>query len=188
MKLLIVDNNDSFTYNLVQLVEETGMCSFDVVPAHEVDIEAAACYDKILFSPGPGVPGEFPAMWLLLDRYKQTKSFLGVCLGHQAIAQYFGASLINLPEVVHGQQKKLMLATDDELFKGVDNNLQVGLYHSWLVDSGTIPEELVVTAHTAEGRVMALCHRQLDIRGVQFHPESIMTPQGAPMIKNWLQL
>ncbi len=186
MKLLIVDNHDSFTYNLVQLVEEAGVCHFDVVASHLIDSDASSQYDKILFSPGPGLPDEFPAMKQLLDRYKNRKSFLGICLGHQAIAEYFGATLINLPKVVHGQQKTVYQKEKDFLFALLPGSFDVGLYHSWLVNPDTIPSGLIVTAQTDDHRVMALRHKKFDIRGVQFHPESIMTPHGKQMIENWL--
>ena len=187
MRLLIVDNHDSFTFNLVQLVEETMLCTFDVVPCDQVDIDKAVEYDKFLFSPGPGLPDEHPTMKQLIDRYKSTKSFLGICLGHQAISEYFGASLLNLKEVVHGQQKEITQVGSSILFKGLSQSFKVGLYHSWLVNPATVPSELLITAQTRDKRVMAISHREYDIHGIQFHPESILTPDGDRMIRNWLK-
>jgi anthranilate synthase component II len=187
MKLLIVDNHDSFTYNLVHLVEEAGGKDFEIQFNDQIDLEAAAQFDKFLFSPGPGLPDEFPAMKLLLDLYKTKKSFLGICLGHQAIAEYFGGQLYNLPEVVHGQQKKIEQLDNDPLFRGLEKNLQVGLYHSWLVSHDNFPSKLEISALSHENRIMGLHHKNLDIRGLQFHPESIMTPDGLKMMRNWLE-
>ncbi|MCL3781372.1 aminodeoxychorismate/anthranilate synthase component II [Prolixibacteraceae bacterium JC049] len=186
MKLLIVDNHDSFTYNLVQLIEEAGCTNYQIVANEAVNIAAAAEFTHILFSPGPGLPDEFPAMKQLLEQYAPSKSFLGICLGHQAIAEFYGGQLYNLPEVVHGQVKHITQKKNDMLFSTIDNQFDVGLYHSWIVSNNHFPEELEITALSEENRIMALRHRSLNIRGVQFHPESIMTPNGLEMIKNWL--
>lgn len=186
MKLLIVDNHDSFTYNLVQLIEEAGCTNYQIVSSHAVNIQLASSFTHILFSPGPGVPDEFPMMKRLLEAFQTSKSFFGICLGHQAIAEFFGAQLFNLPLVVHGQTKQITQTKSDILFQNIEKQFDVGLYHSWIVSNNNFPTELEITALSAENRIMALRHCNHNIRGVQFHPESIMTSEGKKMIKNWL--
>lgn len=184
--LLIVDNHDSFTYNLVQLVEEATAMDYYVLPSEQVEVSAAAAFSHIMFSPGPGLPQDFPVMQALLQAYDTQKSFLGICLGHQAIAQHYGGRLNNLSQVVHGQQKKVYRQGEDMLFEGLPQPFEVGLYHSWVVDAESMPSTLTTTALSEQGRVMALCHKAYNVRGLQFHPESIMTPQGLYMVRQWL--
>lgn len=188
MKLLVVDNHDSFTFNLVQLIEEAGCIDYDVVANNEIELEIVDAYTHILFSPGPGLPNEFTTMNDILEKYHTSKKILGVCLGHQAIAQFFGANLLNLSEVVHGQQKRVCIDLECNLFKNIDLSFDVGLYHSWLVDRNNFPDELDIVATTHDKRIMALRHKTHNIYGVQFHPESIMTPCGKQIIQNWLNL
>lgn len=185
-KLLILDNYDSYTYNLVQLVEQHGGWSFDVRKNDEIKLEEVETYDKIMLSPGPGLPSEAGIMPALIEHYKQYKSILGVCLGHHAIAEAFGGSLFNLEQPVHGIQRKIEFLSEDPLFTGIEQNTKVGLYHSWAVNLENFPEELEQLAISEKGVLMALRHMKFDIKGVQFHPESIMTPEGKRMIWNWL--
>ncbi len=186
MKLLILDNYDSFTYNIVHAVREEGVTP-TVARNDRITIPEVAAFDKIIISPGPGIPSEAGILPDLLQEYATKKPILGVCLGHQAIAERFGARLLNLPEVYHGLQKPARLLVDDDyLFDGLPATFPVGRYHSWVVDPEGFPGELEVTAVDDDGNIMALRHRELDVRGVQFHPESILTPQGSAIIHNWL--
>ncbi len=185
MALLLVDNHDSFTYNLVQLIEEAGCKDYLVEVSEKVNIEMAQPFSHIMFSPGPGLPNDFPVMKQLLQAYASQKHFLGICLGHQAIAEYYGGQLLNLPKVVHGQTAQVYSQQKEGLFKDLASPFEVGLYHSWVVDTQNFPSDLEITALSDIKRIMALRHKVYSVRGVQFHPESIMTPQGLRMIKNW---
>ena len=185
MKVLVLDNYDSFTYNLVHLIEKKINQSVDVFRNNEISLSAVEAYDRIVLSPGPGLPQHAGIMPQLIRQFGSSKKILGVCLGHQAIAQAFGAQLVNLPKVLHGVSSPIEILSDDPLFKGMPSTITVGHYHSWVVES-TLPEELIVTAIDAQGRVMALRHRYWDICGVQFHPESILTPLGPQILDNWL--
>ena len=189
MKILVLDNYDSFTYNLVQLLRELGYGdSIDVVRNDKIDLDAIEEYDAILLSPGPGVPSEAGLMPEVIRRYAPTKRMLGVCLGHQGIAESFGGQLYNLPAVLHGIATDADIITgEDRLFQGLPTQFKVGRYHSWVVTPDTMPEELEITARDANGQVLALRHRKYDVRGVQFHPESILTEHGHQMLKNWLE-
>ena len=187
MKIAIVDNYDSFTYNLAHLVRELGV-QVEVFRNDQYKLHQLESFQKIILSPGPGIPEE---AGLLLDtiRYYAGKiPMLGVCLGHQAIAEVFGASLINLSEVFHGVATPCKKIVEDELFNGLPATFSVGRYHSWVVSDNNYPDCLEVTARSIEGQIMALRHRQYDIRGIQFHPESILTPDGPRIISNWLEL
>ncbi len=188
MKILIIDNYDSFTFNLVQLIEQFGECSWKVVKNDECSLVEVANYDKVLFTPGPGLPSEAPIMHDVLKTFGGQKSILGVCLGHQAIAEYYGANLFNFDKVIHGIVKSTeVLQSEDILFKGLPSMINVGLYHSWAVaDDDSFPDCLEVTARSEDGVIMALSHRTLDIKGVQFHPESVMTKWGKEILWNWL--
>ena len=186
-RVLLVDNYDSFTFNLVQLLEESGECLVEVVKNDSIDLSRGSEYDKILLSPGPGVPREAGRLLEFLQTASPTCSILGVCLGHQAIAEFFGASLVRTPEVAHGVTKEVMVeVTDDPLFRGVAKKFPAGLYHSWAVDPASLPSSLRVTARSTDGVIMAISHKSRDIRGIQFHPESVMTPNGSALIRNWL--
>jgi anthranilate synthase component II len=187
-KILVVDNYDSFTYNLVNILRKSKQHTFEVQYSDKIDIAAAAAFDLFLFSPGPDIPHFDSAMNGLLRTYGPTKSFLGICLGFQAIAQYFGAKLANMPHVFHGQECRVAILDRQEyLFSGIQNNFRAGLYHSWAVLEDGFPDDLIKTALSSDGILMGLRHRVFDIHGVQFHPESIMTPQGEQMIFNWLE-
>ena len=187
MKLLIFDNYDSFTYNIVHAVRQLGY-EPDVARNDRITLDEIANYDKIILSPGPGIPSESGLLPDLLATYADSKPILGICLGEQAIGERFGARLLNLPTVYHGIQTPIQVIADDYLFDGLPATIPVGRYHSWVVDREGFPEdELEITAVDDEGRVMALRHRRYDVRGVQFHPESILTPDGLKMIDNWLK-
>lgn len=186
MKILLLDNYDSFTYNIVDALRQLGV-EPDVRRNDCITIDEVDTYDRIILSPGPGIPEEAGLLLPVIHAYAGRKPILGVCLGHQAIAQAMGATLINLPKVYHGLQlPATVTATDDYLFESMPQTFPVGRYHSWAVDPGSLPDELEVTATDAEGNIMALRHRSMDLRGVQFHPESIMTPDGLTIFRNWI--
>lgn len=194
MCLLILDNHDSFTWNLAELLRSIGKVSFNIISSEKFELSSMPEYDRIIFSPGPGLPQEQPAMFRILEeievrqqKKERVPSILGVCLGMQAIAQHFGAKLFNLPEVVHGQPRKLtILHPDHYLFKGISDGFEAGLYHSWAVDPESLPGSLEVLAKSSDGTIMAIAHKTLPICGVQFHPESIMTEHGKKLIENWM--
>lgn len=187
MKILLLDNYDSFTFNIVHIVKELGY-EIDVVRNDKIALEAVDAYDKILLSPGPGIPEEAGILLPLIERYAPTKSILGVCLGEQAIGQVFGAKLINLQEVYHGISSVIDVVADEPLFKGMGNPFMGGRYHSWVVNPENLPECLEVTAIERESRqIMALRHKEYDVKGIQFHPESVLTPNGKTIIENWLK-
>lgn len=187
MKILVLDNYDSFTYNLVHTVRELGYTDVDVVRNDRISLDDVELYDKIILSPGPGIPSEAGSMPELIKRYAPTKSILGICLGEQAIGEAFGARLENLAEVFHGIGTPVKVVADDPLFTGMGNGFEAGRYHSWIVSGEDFPDELRITAVDGQGRIMALAHKRYDVRGVQFHPESVLTPEGKRMIKNWLE-
>ena len=186
MKLLLFDNYDSFTYNIAHAMRELGV-NPDVRRNDRITLDEIDAYDRIIISPGPGIPSEAGLLQEMLRRYATEKPILGVCLGHQAIGERFGARLRNLPEVYHGVQTPARLVCDDYLFAGVPCDFEVGRYHSWVVERESLPEELEVTAVSPDGEIMAMRHRRLDVRGVQFHPESILTPYGLTILENWLR-
>lgn len=186
MTILLLDNYDSFTYNVAHLIRECGFV-VEIIRNDKITVEEAGKYDKIVLSPGPGIPEEAGIMPELIKRYAAEKPILGVCLGHQAIGEAFGGRLQNLPRVVHGLATKVHITTPDTLFAGLPTEFAVGRYHSWVVDTEGFPADLVVTAVDGEGQIMALRHRVYDVRGVQFHPESVLTEHGAAMMKNWLE-
>ncbi len=185
-KILIFDNYDSFTYNLLHTVQSLGHTDVDVIRNDRMRLEEVEQYDKIILSPGPGLPEEAGLLLPLIERYAATKSILGVCLGHQAIGQLFGAKLENIPFVFHGVQTPARIVAEDYLFAGLPEEIAVGRYHSWIVSRDNFPSELQITALDKEGTIMALRHRTLDLHGVQFHPESILTPEGTTIIRNFL--
>lgn len=187
MKILVFDNYDSFTYNLVHAVKKLGYTDVEVYRNDQIALEDIARFDKIILSPGPGVPSESGILLDLIRTYAPTKPILGVCLGEQAIAEAFGGTLINLSEVHHGVCSVVDVVEDDVLFNGLDKKLEVGRYHSWAAEKSTLPECLRITAVDEEGMIMALAHKTYDVRGVQFHPESVLTPEGEKMLKNWLE-
>jgi len=186
-RLLVFDNYDSFTYNLVHAVKKLGYTDVEVHRNDQIALEEIARFDKIILSPGPGVPSESGILLDLIRTYAPTKPILGVCLGEQAIAEAFGGTLINLSEVHHGVSSVVDVIEDDVLFNGLDKKLEVGRYHSWAAEKSTLPDCLKITAVDEEGMIMALAHKTYNVRGVQFHPESVLTPCGEQMIKNWLE-
>lgn len=186
-KILVFDNYDSFTYNLVQMIERILETKVDVVKNDEISLEEIEKYDKIVLSPGPGIPEEAGILLELIKKYASTKSILGVCLGQQAIAEAFGGSLINLSEIFHGVATSVQIVkTETKIFKNLHSGIEVGRYHSWAVNPENFPEELEVTAVDKDGMIMALQHKTYDVHGVQFHPESILTPKGEVIIRNFL--
>lgn len=185
MKLLILDNYDSFTYNIVHAVRELGI-EPDVIRNDKISLPEVDKYDKIIISPGPGIPSEAGILMELLKEYSPKKPILGVCLGEQAIAENFGATLVNLDEVYHGVQTPAHLTGEDYVLEGMGEEFPVGRYHSWAVSNDNLPECLVVTSRDSEGQIMSLRHRDYDVHGVQFHPESVLTPNGVKIIENFL--
>ena len=188
-KIIVIDNYDSFTYNLVHLLKEVSQKDVTVVRNDKFDLAEINNFDKIVLSPGPGVPNEAGLMPELVKRYAATKSILGVCLGHQCIGEVFGAKLINLAVVAHGKSYPTIVTDSTELlFKGIDQEFLSARYHSWAICSENFPDCLKITAEGADKTIMALRHKQYNVAGVQFHPESVMTPVGPEIIKNWLGL
>jgi anthranilate synthase component 2 len=204
-KILVFDNYDSFTYNLVHMVEKILGEKVDVYRNDQIPLEKVAAYDKIILSPGPGIPSEAGLLLPLIKEYASSKSILGVCLGHQAIGEAFGGKLVNLSTVYHGISTPVKIQNADsevqnqehapltihhsrfKLFAGLPEEFEVGRYHSWVVSNENFPEDLEVTAKDANGFIMALQHKTYDVQGVQFHPESVLTPQGEVILRNWLK-
>lgn len=186
MKILIIDNNDSFTYNIIGLLKTINKGTIEVRNAHALSLETVRDFDKIIFSPGPGLPSDFPIMHQILETYKSQKSILGICLGHQAIGEYFGAELIHLPIVYHGQKHTIKVDTSNQLYENLANPLQVGLYHSWALQKENFPSDLQITGVSSKGVVMSISHQMYDIHGVQYHPESFISTYGQQIISNFL--
>lgn len=188
MKILVFDNYDSFTYNLVHLVEKITHHKVEVHRNDQLPLEKVKNYDKIILSPGPGIPDEAGLLLPLIKEFASTKSMLGVCLGHQAIGQAFGAKLVNLSTVFHGVATPCQLSIEKcQLFTGLPETIEVGRYHSWVVSEDGFPPELEITARDESGMIMGLQHKKVDVQGVQFHPESVLTPRGEDMLRNWLK-
>jgi anthranilate synthase component II len=186
-KILLLDNHDSFTYNLGEMLRRNGKVTFNIIQPEHLDFEEVPLYDGILFSPGPGVPHEHPVMFAILEYFHKNMPILGICLGHQVIGEYFGAQVVNLDKVIHGQPRTLKLTEPGHfLFQGIGSGIEAGLYHSWIVDNTGFPECLKILALSGDGLIMAIGHKMHDICGFQFHPESIMTPLGQLMINNWI--
>ncbi|HKX85910.1 MAG TPA: aminodeoxychorismate/anthranilate synthase component II [Flavobacterium sp.] len=185
-KIVVIDNYDSFTYNLVHYLEDMN-CEVTVFRNDEFYIDELKSFDKILLSPGPGIPDEAGLLKEVIKTYAPTKSILGVCLGQQAIGEVFGGSLINLEKVYHGVATKVSITVPDEvLFQGLDNEIEVGRYHSWVVSKVNFPETLEITSVDGNGEIMSLRHKTFDVRGVQYHPESVLTPDGKQILQNWV--
>ena len=186
MKVVIIDNYDSFTYNLSHLIKELG-AEVTVLRNDQFKLEELEQFNKIVLSPGPGIPSEAGLLLDVIRTYAGKKPILGVCLGHQAIGEVFGGKLVNLSEVFHGVATPCHIVVDDPIFSGLDRSITIGRYHSWVVSKEAFPDCLEITAEI-DGQVMALRHKTLNVRGIQFHPESVLTPDGKKMIQNWLFL
>ena len=186
MKVVIIDNYDSFTYNLSHLIKELG-AEVTVLRNDQFKLEELEPFNKIVLSPGPGIPSEAGLLLDVIRTYAGKKPILGVCLGHQAIGEVFGGKLVNLSEVFHGVATPCHIVVDDPIFSGLDRSITIGRYHSWVVSKEAFPDCLEITAEI-DGQVMALRHKALNVRGIQFHPESVLTPDGKKMIQNWLFL
>ncbi|MBQ8454552.1 MAG: aminodeoxychorismate/anthranilate synthase component II [Bacteroidaceae bacterium] len=184
-KIVIIDNYDSFTYNLSHLVKALG-AEVTVYRNDQFEMSQLGSFDKIILSPGPGIPSEAGLLLDVIRSYAGRKPILGVCLGHQAIGEVFGGTLRNLSDVYHGVATPVDVTTDDYLFEGLPKTFEVGRYHSWVVDTEGLPDCLEVTSVSQEGFIMSLRHREFDIRGIQYHPESVLTPAGETIVKNWL--
>lgn len=184
-KIVIIDNYDSFTYNLSHMVKELG-AEVEVYRNDKFQLSQLEGFDKIILSPGPGIPSEAGLVPQVIKEYAGKKPIFGVCLGEQAIGEAFGGTLVNLGEVFHGVQTPVHIVEDDYIFEGVPRTIMAGRYHSWVVDSKDFPSCLQILALSDEGQVMALRHRTMDIRGVQFHPESVLTPDGKKIMENWI--
>ena len=192
MRILVFDNYDSFTYNLVHLVEKITHVKVEVYRNDQIALEKVKAYDKIILSPGPGIPEEAGLLLPLIKEYASSKSILGVCLGHQAIGQAFGGKLINLSTVYHGVATEVQVVSRESLvvsplFSGLPSRLEVGRYHSWILSDKGFPDELEVTARDDNNYIMALQHKKYDVQGVQFHPESVLTPMGEAILRNWIK-
>ncbi len=188
MKVLLIDNHDSFVYNLAQLVEETGLCQLEVVSYDLVDDAMIRHFDKFIISPGPGIPSDFPKLEHFVRKFHRDKDILGVCLGHESIVLAFGGEIHHSGRIFHGYSKRtFILEPDNYIFEGVTDGFEAGLYHSWVLKESTFPEALVKTARADDGVIMALAHWEYNVVGFQFHPESIMTPQGHILVTNWLK-
>ncbi|NOQ26417.1 MAG: aminodeoxychorismate/anthranilate synthase component II [Bacteroidales bacterium] len=185
MKIFILDNYDSFTYNLVHIIEQFAT-KIIVKRNNECNISEIKDFDKIILSPGPGLPSEVPIIHEIINKYKESKSILGVCLGHQSIAEYFGGNIINMPEVNHGREFETKIIKNDYIFKNVPKTFYSGRYHSWVVNKKDFPNSLEITSIDSKNQIMSLRHKTYDIRGVQFHPESIMTKYGKKILQNWV--
>ncbi len=186
-KIIVIDNYDSFTYNLVHYLEDLN-CQVNVFRNDEFEIEELEKFDKIVLSPGPGIPDEAGLLKQVIKTYAETKSILGVCLGQQAIGEVFGGSLINLEKVYHGVATTIKITNPDEvLFRDLPNEFEVGRYHSWVVSSEDFPNDLIITSIDENGQIMSLKHSKFDVRGVQFHPESVLTPNGKKILENWVR-
>jgi anthranilate synthase component 2 len=185
METIIIDNYDSFTYNLAGYVSELGY-NVDVVRNDKFQIQDIGYYDKIILSPGPGIPSEAGLLTQVIREYAHKRPILGVCLGHQAIGEVFGATLRNLTDVYHGVCTPANLFGNDYLFENIPHRIDVGRYHSWVVDTQNFPNDLEITAMSDDGCIMGLKHKRYDVHGIQFHPESVLTPEGKKIIKNFL--
>lgn len=186
MKILVIDNYDSFTYNLVHMLRKISNCELTVLRNDKFETDELNDYDKILISPGPGVPDEAGLVKKVIAKYAKEKSLLGICLGHQAIAEVFGAKLMNMKNVLHGVSSKASILSKDSLFNGLPEQFNIGHYHSWVVDKKTIGNELDITSENESGLIMSIRHKHFDVKGLQFHPESVLTHFGQEIIANWV--
>jgi len=187
-KILLIDNNDSFTYNIVDILRKFSSITFEVIKYNEISIEKTKMYNKIIISPGPGLPRNFTIINKIIKEYYSKKPILGICLGHQAIGESFGAKLYNNIPVVHGQPKKIKIINKTALFKGLPDIFTVGLYHSWAIEKENFPDNLEISAISKDNVIMAIKHKEYDIYGIQFHPESYITEFGENIINNFIKL
>lgn len=188
MKVLLIDNHDSFVYNLAQLVEETGLCKLEVVSYDDVSTKVIDEFDRFIISPGPGIPSDFPKLEEFVRDYYTKKDILGVCLGHEAIALAFGGDIYHSGKVFHGLTKRTrIMDPGNYIFRDIPDGFEAGLYHSWILNEAVFPDDLKITAVAEDGVIMALTHKSYNVVGFQYHPESIMTPYGREMVINWLQ-
>ena len=187
MKILVIDNYDSFVYNLVHYIEQLGDYDVTVKRNDELTLAEVDSYDKILLSPGPGIPSEAGLMLEIINQYRTTKPMLGVCLGHQAIAEVMGCELENMDEVLHGVATNLKVIAEDQLYKGLPTSFKVGRYHSWQIKKESMMPELTITAEDDNGSILSYKHLKYPVWGVQYHPESVLTEHGLEIIKNWLE-
>ena len=186
MNVLLIDNEDSFTYNIVDILRKIETVEITIIPSDNLSLDDANKFDKIIISPGPGLPDDFPVLKELFSKYKASKPILGICLGLQAICSYFGAGLINLPAVHHGQSRRILVTKRIKLFRGIPDEFLAGLYHSWIVNEKQFPGDLDITAVSENGYIMAVSHKKHDIHGLQFHPESFLCEYGSQIIKNFI--
>ncbi len=190
LKVLVIDCQDSFVYNLVQILRESELCSFDIVSVFDLELAQVQGYDSLILSPGPAKPEDFPKLNQVIEQCKDSHSILGVCLGHQAIAQHFGAKLVQMREILHGHSSKLVIEQEDILFESIENHSIIGRYHSWVIEKSSLPKSLQILAQTSQEEgayIMALRHKTLLIWGVQFHPESMITQNGQQYVLNFLR-
>lgn len=185
MKVAVIDNYDSFTYNLVHYLEDLN-AEVTVFRNDEFELEELEKFDKIVLSPGPGIPDEAGLLKEVIKKYAPSKSIFGVCLGLQAIGEVFGGTLINLETVYHGVATKVTLTEDDFIFNNLPKTFEVGRYHSWVVSTENLPSDLIITSVDENGQIMSMKHQNYNIRGVQYHPESVLTPLGKKILENWL--
>lgn len=185
-KIIIIDNYDSFTYNLVHYLEDLN-AEVTVFRNDEFELNELEKFDKILLSPGPGIPEEAGLLLDVIKKYASTKSILGICLGQQAIGEVFGGSLINLEKVYHGVASNVKITNEDSLFNDLPTEFEVGRYHSWVINPDDFPEDLEITSVDENGEIMSIRHKTFDVKGVQYHPESILTPNGKKILENWLE-
>lgn len=187
-KILVIDNYDSFAYNLVHYITRLTGQTPDVFRNDEISLTAVGKYDKILLSPGPGIPVEAGICLDVIKKYAPDKSILGICLGHQAIGEAFGGTLTNLKDVFHGLATPVSITdTSDPLFKGLPSRISAGRYHSWVVTKNTLPGCFNITCEDEQGTIMGISHKEYDVRGLQFHPESVLTEHGYDIMKNWIE-
>ena len=188
IKVLLIDNNDSFTYNIVDYLRRMSTVEYEVIKSRDIKIEQVETYDKVIISPGPGLPKDFPRLSNIFARFLECKPILGICLGHQALVEYLGGSLMRLHPVIHGQAHALKILKNDMLFNDIPGVSRVGLYHSWAVNKKTLPEKLEVLAVSEQGVIMAIKHKEYPVYGVQFHPESYITDHGFALLSNFIEL
>ncbi len=188
IRVLIVDNNDSFTFNVVDILRKLSYISFEVIPHNDVSIKVLKQYDKFIISPGPGKPKDFGIIKSVIQYCEENnKSLLGICLGHQAICEYYGAKLVQLDKVVHGWQMSININNKALLYNNLTDTIKVGLYHSWVIDNNSLPDELTATGKTNNGLLMSVQHKKYDIHGIQFHPESFLTASGTEIFENFFK-